>query len=85
MTRHLTRRNLRKTGGFSWLRLPPGDSGVVTYRLFRRDHRGVCHMHALQFPAIESRETIAKDVRRACHQLRNKVDEIDLAAMGVAA
>lgn len=86
---HQIRRTPTRNGGFSWGRfvrdqgpwLPP----VVTYRLFRRDHRGLLHMHELGYQKGESRQRIAADVRAARHKLRDRVDEIDLAAMGIAA
>ncbi|WP_161556500.1 hypothetical protein [Xanthomonas dyei] len=47
--------------------------------------------HSFNFPApqqctyAEPRAYIARQVRRALRQLRDRVDEIDLAAMGIGA
>lgn len=72
--------------GFSWARLPEYPTeGDVTWRLFRRDHRGKLHMSSLTFTAGTDRRAIASALRRARHQLRDRVDEVDLLAMGVAA
>jgi hypothetical protein len=85
MSRHLARRRPQRNGGFSWGRvLADNDAGVI-YRLFRRDHAGHCHFWPLEFDAATPRRSIANDLRRARHKLRDKVDEIDLAAMGVTA
>lgn len=40
----MTRRAPKKQHGFSWGRFPMGETGIVCYRLFRRDHRGVVHI-----------------------------------------
>ncbi|MGT9865778.1 hypothetical protein ACSYHF_08830 [Stenotrophomonas maltophilia group sp. P373] len=42
-------------------------------------------MHAETFSAHEDRAMIAGRLRRARRYLRDKVDDIDLGAMGVAA
>ncbi|QNH21201.1 hypothetical protein HEP73_02113 [Xanthomonas sp. GW] len=84
MTRHLSRRKPQRNGGFSWGRVLLSDT-TVTYRLFRRDHSGHCHFWPLEFDAATPRRLIANELRRARHKLRDKVDEIDLAAMGVTA
>lgn len=83
MSRLVARRSPKKLNGFSWGRFPVGDTGVVAYRLFRRDQRGALHTSILHFYPRERRE-VALAVRQACHRLRDRVDEIDLAAMGVA-
>lgn len=86
MSRQHRTRAPQRNGGFSWGRFPMGETGTVTYRLFRRDHKGALHMSILNFyPARDRRADIALALRHACHQLRDRVDEIDLAAMGVAA
>ncbi len=86
MSRHpVTRRSPTKNTGFSWGRFPMGASGIVVYRLFRRDHRGAVHFVGLNFYRHDQRSAIAMALRAACHRLRDRVDEIDLAAMGVAA
>lgn len=39
------------------------------------------HMHVLTVFAREDVRTIAQRLRRTCHQLRDKVDEIDSASV----
>lgn len=85
MNRHLTRRAPTKNGGFSWGRFPMGLSGNVAYRLFRRDLSGAIHIECLHFLHRDSRRDISIALRAACHRLRDRVDEIDLAAIGVEA
>lgn len=81
MSRLFDRRTPKANGGFSWGRFPAEET--IQYRLFRRDHTGALHLSVITFAKNIPTEQIAADVRRARHQLRNKVDEIDLAAMGV--
>lgn len=81
----MTRRAPAKNGGFSWGRFPMGDTGVVSYRLFRRDNRGALHWHILDFRGDETRFEMAQRLRAAKRRLRDRVDEIEPAAMGVAA
>ncbi|NWF33493.1 hypothetical protein HH110_10630 [Stenotrophomonas sp. SAM-B] len=85
MSRFVARRSPKKLGGFSWGRFPVGDTGVVAYRLFRRDHRGALHTSILHFYPRDQRREVALALRPACHRLRDRVDEIDFVAMGVAA
>ncbi|GAB3054366.1 hypothetical protein [Stenotrophomonas tumulicola] len=83
--RHATRRTPKETLGFSWGRFPTEDGSVITYRLYRRDHRRAVHMHVLSVFTNGDRDTAAAHLRKARKFLRDKVDEIDLASMGVAA
>ncbi|PPU15847.1 hypothetical protein XacyCFBP2565_08615 [Xanthomonas arboricola pv. corylina] len=85
MARHLTRRAPKRKRGLCWGRTPDESGSVVTWQLFRRDHRGAIHMSTLQFTYAEPRAYIAQRLRDARRILRDRVDEIDLAAMGVAA
>lgn len=85
MSRHAIRRAPKRNGGFSWGRFPTTDGDFITWRLFRRDMGGRVHIKILTFTAKDTRSLIASRVRAACHRLRDQVDEIDLAAMGVAA
>ncbi|WP_313211531.1 hypothetical protein [Stenotrophomonas sp.] len=85
MSRPVTRRAPQRNGGFSWGRFPMDDTGAVAYRLFRRDHRGALHTSILNFYPRDQRCEVALALRQACHRLRDRVDEIDLAAMEVAA
>lgn len=81
MPRHLTRRMPRNRNGFCWARIPQ-ESGGVLYRLYRRDMRGAVHA-ALRNFATADRRAMAEELNIARHQLRNTVDDIDLALMGV--
>ena len=83
--RSVRRKEPKKNPGFSWGRFPLGDTGVVAYRLFRRDHRGALHTRCIDLKPSDDRCTIAASLRRARRALRDQVDEIDLEAMGVAA
>jgi len=78
----MTNRPPQRNGGFSWGRFI--DDYSITYRLFRRDHRGALHLKCLTYGLHVTRATIAADLMRAKRQLRDRVDEIDLQAMGVA-
>ncbi|KWV17178.1 hypothetical protein [Xanthomonas translucens] len=83
MTRYLSRRKPQRNVGFSWGRVPAAGGAAITWRLFRRDYSGACHLISLTFKAETPRDEIAGRLLRARHKLRDKVDEIDLAAMGV--
>ncbi|KRG86147.1 hypothetical protein H7691_12615 [Stenotrophomonas sp. CW117] len=85
MSHHFTRRAPKRNEGLSWGRFPTDDGSAVTYRLFRRDHRGALHMEARTFFTSADPTHIAKVLRHAKRQLRDRVDEIDLAAMEQAA
>lgn len=85
MSRHIAHRAPKETLGFAWGRFPTMDGSAVTWRLYRRDHRRAVHMHALTFFTHDDRAAIAGYLRRARRYLRDKVDDIDLQAMGVAA
>lgn len=78
----MTRRTPSNRNTFCWARIPQ-DSGGVLYRLYRRDMRHAVHAVLRNFPADCDRHTIATEVNVARHELRNSVDEIDLALMGV--
>lgn len=81
----VTHRAPKKNGGFSWGRYPMGLPRIVAYRLFRRDHTGALHFDAFTAQPHHTRPDVARGLRAACHRLRDRVDEIDLAALGVAA
>ncbi|WP_223485271.1 hypothetical protein [Stenotrophomonas indicatrix] len=85
MSRHIARRAPKETIGFAWGRFPTVYGSAITWRLYRRDHRRALHMHAETFFANEDRTVVAGRLRRARRYLREKVDDIDLVAMGVAA
>lgn len=88
MGNHLRGRAPKKTGGFSWGRFVAPDGSVI-YRLFRRDQRGALHYFMRVYTAEELaddpriRTRIAHEIHRARHALRNQVDTVDLALMGV--
>ena len=81
MGNHHRGRAPKKTGGFSWGRVVT--DGTVTYRLFRRDQRGALHCKQIVPRTEWSRAAIASEINRARHALRDQVDEVDLALMGV--
>lgn len=85
MSRHIARRAPKETLGFAWGRFPTNDGSAITWRLYRRDHCRALHMHVLTFFAHEDRAVIAGHLRRARRYLRDKVDDIDLVAMGLVA
>lgn len=80
-SRHLTRRTPSRRDRFCWARIPQ-DSGGVLYRLYRRDMQGAVHAVLRNFKIIDRHE-MAEELNIARHQLRNTVDDIDLALMGV--
>lgn len=82
MDRSRTRKLPSHRGAFSYSRIPL-EGGTVIYRLFRRDMQGALHARTLPFHPGCARRLIAGTLRTARHQLRDQVDEIDLALMGV--
>lgn len=86
--RHAAPRQPKKSGGFSWGRVVTPDGGI-SYRLFRRDQRGALHYFIRTYTAAElarslnMRLVIADEIKRARHALRDQVDSVDLALMGV--
>lgn len=85
MSRHLQYRRPNETQGFAWGRVLTDDANLVTYRLFRRDHKNALHSHAVSVFSHTERKVLAGQLRRARRHLRDLVDEIDLRAMGVEA
>ena len=81
MARHHSRRAPRKNTGFSWGRFPL--RGCTDYRLFRRDYTGALHVESRTFNMSEPPAHIARALRLAKRQLRDRVDTIDLQAMEV--
>ncbi|MDC7805569.1 hypothetical protein PQS31_01820 [Luteimonas sp BLCC-B24] len=83
--RHHRRRAPRKNWGFSWGRVTSARGGLpptsVEWRLFRRDHTGRLHFAYRRFAVDTPREHIARVLLVARRQLREAVDEIDLAAL----
>lgn len=77
-------RHPRKVSGFTWSRVP-GAAGSITYRLFRRDMRGALHCSIIRFePDKQDPRAMAADLRRKRHELRDRVDTIDLHLLGVS-
>lgn len=85
MSSTVTRRAPKKNGGFSWGRYPMGLPRIAAYRLFRRDHTGALDFEGFTAQSHHPRPDVARALRAACRRLRDRVDEIDLAAMEVAA
>lgn len=83
--RHMRRKAPRKTRGFSWARLPDAGRELVTWRLHRGDATGRLYSEMRTFPASHQRPAIARALRAARHQLRDRVDEISLRQLGVEA
>lgn len=83
MSRPVTRKAPKKHGRFSYARVPMGVTGIVVYRLFRKDEVGAMHIEGLEFYRHDSRSDMAVELRAACHRLRDRVDTLDLACMGV--
>lgn len=69
-----------KKRGFTWGRITHKD-GPVVYHLFRRDQRGAIHALRCEFDPREPRGYVIRELRRTYRDLRDKVDEIDLAMM----
>lgn len=68
-----------KGAGFTWARKV--DGGVVTWFLYRRDHRKRVHQAQVQFGECAETYKVAQALRNARRRLRDQVDEIDLRAM----
>ncbi len=83
ITRHISDR--RPAGrNTAWTRKVEMDGSLVTYRLFRRDMRGKLHQSMLQYLTKNAkRSMIASDLRRVKKLLRGKIDEIDIAVLGL--
>jgi hypothetical protein len=77
----VTPRQPRNRNGFCWVRVIR--DGAITYRLFRRDLRGVTHYEFHTF-RTEPRQVVACTLMEARHRLRNLVDDIDLKLLGVS-
>ena len=79
------RRGPRRNEGLSWARFPTVDGSAVIYRMWRRDHKRKPHQVQKAFFTDADPAYIAKVLRQAKRQLRDTVDEIDLAALEEAA
>jgi hypothetical protein len=83
--RHLVRRAPKKNGGFSWGRFPMGDTGIVSYRLFRRDENRALHTSIADFAAGTSRSAIAEVIACKRNELRDRVDMLAFLGWEIAA
>lgn len=72
----------KRTRGFSWGRAI-NHEGIMVWRLFRWDIHGRLHYERLAVDRRSRRSWIAQQLREHRHRLRDKVDSIDLAALGV--
>lgn len=79
----LAHRSPSNKGAFCWARIPAKDGGC-TWRLFRRDGRGVVHFVNLAYSSRLCRKSVADTLRREKRALRDLVDEIDLTLMEAA-
>ena len=80
-----TRRAPKRNEGQSWGRFLIFERQEVIYRIFRRDHTGRLHCEEHRFFVETDPKQIARALRQAKRQLRDRVDEIDLEAMEEAA
>lgn len=86
MTRNrFTHRAPKRNWRLSWGRIPTPSGESVEYRLWRRDHTGAVHLNSQVFLTETNPSDIARALRIAKRELRDRVDTIDLQAMGVAA
>lgn len=63
--------------GPAWCRLV--DETTVTYRLYRRDYRNALHCSIVTCSKTTPSEEIAATLKKKRRELRDKVDELDLA------
>lgn len=80
--KHPTRRHPRGNGAFRWACIP-GD-GVLTYRMFRRGEVATAwKLSERTFSTTIPRGVIARELRSMRSRLRDAVDAVDLALLGV--
>ena len=72
-----------KAAGFTWGRRI--DGGLITWRLFRRDHSRKIHEYQVQVGESADASYTAHLLRLARRRLRDQVDTVDLRAMGCGA
>lgn len=65
--------------GLTWGRRT--ESGLVTWRLFRRDRRRLVHQFTVQLGISADASFAARQLRIAKRRLRDQVDEVDLKLM----
>lgn len=81
--RHLFDRKPRGRNRFSWGRVRHGEGRSVTYRLFRRAFNGKLYMEVHTFNREDPRAGIARTVWNMRIRVRDAVDAVDLAALGL--
>jgi len=75
--RHLTRRApMKPMRESTWARIPMGDTGVLVYRIFMRDHRGAQQIGWVNVGPGIPRHEIAKRLRKERARLRDAVYEL---------
>lgn len=83
--RHLQPRRPRKDRDVTWSRKYSAERYEITWACFRRDHRGALHMRSRAFAESEIFNApscwVPVAIRFLHRELRDFVDEIDLAAM----
>lgn len=81
-TRHLETRRPRKDRDVTWSRRR--DANSIGWTFWRRDIRGAWHLRAITLKHAECEgrgEFGPRTLRQAWRELRDSVDEIDLAVM----
>lgn len=69
---------------FYWLCLQIEDTPTITWRLFRRAESGRWHMASVVATHGEDRAAVARRLAAARRELLDRVDMVDLQAMGLA-
>lgn len=77
------RREPAKGGRFAWGRALSAIGDTATWRLFRRAIAGRLYLEQATFPAGAARADIAHELRAMRARLRDTVDAIDLAYLGL--
>lgn len=81
MSRLFETRRPQSGRGFAWCRVVADTT--IQYRLYRRDYRNALHCSTVTFSKTTPTEEIASALKKKRRELRDKVDVLDLAAMGV--
>lgn len=74
----------KKGRGFTWSRAPRDEGRAMQWRLHRWDMRGVLHISYVRADPImmaRDRRQVAQWLRSARRNLRDRVDEIDIAIL----
>lgn len=79
-TSHLIRRPpMKPMRQLTWCRIPLGDTGVICWRIWMRDHRGAQQMTGINVGPGISRRTIAERLRKAKSKLSQSLYELAAA------